>query len=250
MSCNIKRHIDTRVIFGCELGFPQLKPTDVYEDNIGYFALANHMHLRGRSKHIALRVCFIQKLIQDGLINVKQCPNAVQTLENKLCLAYNLKLYGSASRRQAHWRQNASSFGPSQATCVCFQVWFGLLQGLTARPGLEKDCKYPAEIDFPTKGTRLINKGPTKGTRPMWPDFPATEYRGYTPIRSWICAIVLLCCVDTLLTRGWGRLETRPEVALKLPWDLLQNSLSILSFFLGFRRPNLITGLSGWRTPD
>jgi len=24
----------------------------------------------------------------------------------------------------------------------------------------------------------------------------------------------------------------------------------ILSFFLGFRRPNLITGLSGWRTPD
>jgi len=23
-----------------------------------------------------------------------------------------------------------------------------------------------------------------------------------------------------------------------------------LSFFLGFRRPNLITGLSGWRTPD
>jgi len=24
----------------------------------------------------------------------------------------------------------------------------------------------------------------------------------------------------------------------------------ILSFFLGFRRPNLITGLSGWRAPD
>ena len=23
-----------------------------------------------------------------------------------------------------------------------------------------------------------------------------------------------------------------------------------LSFFLGFRRPNLITGLSGWRTPN
>ena len=23
-----------------------------------------------------------------------------------------------------------------------------------------------------------------------------------------------------------------------------------LSFFLGFRRPNLSTGLSGWRTPD
>jgi len=54
-----------------ELGFPQLKPTDVYEDNTGCIAHANHMHLCGRSKHIALRVCFIQKLIQDGLINVK-----------------------------------------------------------------------------------------------------------------------------------------------------------------------------------
>ena len=49
-----------------ELGFPQLKPTDVYADNTGCIALANHMHLRGRNKHIALRVCFIQKLIQDG----------------------------------------------------------------------------------------------------------------------------------------------------------------------------------------
>jgi len=63
-----------------ELGFPQ-QPTTVYEDSTGCIALANHMHLRGRSKHIALRVCFIQKLIQDGLINVKQCPTAAQTAD-------------------------------------------------------------------------------------------------------------------------------------------------------------------------
>ena len=44
-----------------ELGFPQLKPTDIYEDNTGCIALANNMHLRGRSKHVALRVCFIRK---------------------------------------------------------------------------------------------------------------------------------------------------------------------------------------------
>jgi len=31
---------------------------------------------------------------------------------------------------------------------------------------------------------------------------------------------------------------------------LLPATLLFLSFFLGFRRPNLITGLSGWRTPD
>ena len=64
-----------------ELGFPQLKPTDVYEDNTGCIALANNMLLRGRSKHIAVRVCFIQKLIQDGIINCKQCPTAAQTAD-------------------------------------------------------------------------------------------------------------------------------------------------------------------------
>ena len=50
------------------------------------------MHFRGHSKHIALRVCFIQKLIQDGILNVKQCPNAVQTadIRQRLCLAYLL----------------------------------------------------------------------------------------------------------------------------------------------------------------
>jgi len=64
-----------------ELGFPLLKPTDIYEDNSGCIALADNMHLRGRFKHIALRVCFIHKLIQNGLINVKQCPTALQTAD-------------------------------------------------------------------------------------------------------------------------------------------------------------------------
>ena len=57
--------------------YPELKPTDVW-DNTGCIALANSMHLHGRSKHIALRVCFIQKFIQDELINVKQRPTAPQ----------------------------------------------------------------------------------------------------------------------------------------------------------------------------
>jgi len=39
------------------------------------------MHLRGRSKHIALQVYFIQKLVQDGFINVKQCPTATQIVD-------------------------------------------------------------------------------------------------------------------------------------------------------------------------
>ena len=64
-----------------ELDFPQLKPTDVYEDNTSCIALDNHMPLCGRSKHIALRVRFIQKIVQDGLINIKQCPTAAQTAD-------------------------------------------------------------------------------------------------------------------------------------------------------------------------
>ena len=59
-----------------ELGFLQLKPTYVLYC-LRCIALADNMHLRGRNKHIALRVCFIQKQIQDGLINVKQCPTAL-----------------------------------------------------------------------------------------------------------------------------------------------------------------------------
>ena len=68
-----------------EVGFQQLKPTDVDENviGIGCIALANNMHLRRRSTHIALRVCFIQKLIQDGILNVKQCPAEVQTADIK-----------------------------------------------------------------------------------------------------------------------------------------------------------------------
>ena len=107
-----------------ELGFPQLKPTDVYEDNTGCIALANHMHLRGRSKHIALQVCFIQKLIQDGLINVKQCPTAAQTadLGTKALPRVPLKTLRISFSATSTLATNYSSFGPSYATCVCLQV--------------------------------------------------------------------------------------------------------------------------------
>ena len=37
------------------------------------------------------------------------------------------------------------------------------------------------------------------------------------------------------------------SASISTPW---LTELFFLSFFLGFRRPNLIPGLSGWRTPD
>ena len=41
-------------------------------------ASAYTMNFRGHSTSVVLRVCFIQQLIQDGIIIAKQCPTAVQ----------------------------------------------------------------------------------------------------------------------------------------------------------------------------
>jgi len=43
--------------------------------------LANNIHLHGRSKDTALHVCFIQKHIQDGFLNIKLYPTAVPTAD-------------------------------------------------------------------------------------------------------------------------------------------------------------------------
>jgi len=62
-----------------ELGFLQFKPLSISKDNSGFLASAhNTVHLLGRNKQVAPRVCFIQKLIQDGIISAQQCPTAVQ----------------------------------------------------------------------------------------------------------------------------------------------------------------------------
>ena len=59
-------------------GFLQLKPNSVSQDNSSCVASAHTMHFRGYSKSVVLHVCFIQQLVQDGIIIAKQCPTAVQ----------------------------------------------------------------------------------------------------------------------------------------------------------------------------
>jgi len=61
-----------------ELGFLQLKHTSISQDNSGCVASAHNVHFRGHSKHVALRVCFIEQLIQDGIISANQCPTTLQ----------------------------------------------------------------------------------------------------------------------------------------------------------------------------
>ena len=60
-----------------ELGFCQLCPTKIYEDNEGAMVLVKNMHLRNRSKHIALRFSFAQILYQ--LCQIK--PVAVPSID-------------------------------------------------------------------------------------------------------------------------------------------------------------------------
>ena len=59
-------------------GFLQLTPISVSQDNSRCVASLHNMHFRGHSTSVVLRVCFIQQLIQDGIINAKQCPTAAQ----------------------------------------------------------------------------------------------------------------------------------------------------------------------------
>jgi len=118
-----------------ELGFSQLKLTDVYEDNTGCIALASNMHLRGRSKHIALRVCFIQKPIQDRIQKVTEAmPHRGANCRHKVkgsvsCLAYLLKTSRINFLATSTLVTIFFSFGPSQAACVSLSVfnWFVLV---------------------------------------------------------------------------------------------------------------------------
>ena len=52
-----------------EIGFCQMSPTPIYEDNEGAMVLVKNMHLRNRSKHIALRFTFAKALYDNGQIN-------------------------------------------------------------------------------------------------------------------------------------------------------------------------------------
>ena len=61
-----------------ELGFCQLSPTKIYEDNEGAMVLVKNMHLRNRSKHIALRFSFAQILYQLGQIKPVAVPSIDQ----------------------------------------------------------------------------------------------------------------------------------------------------------------------------
>jgi len=72
------------------LGFCSLSPLQSFKTSSGCVASAHNMHLRGCSKHVVLLVCFIQQLIQDGIIvhNSALLEFRYPTLGPKFCHEY------------------------------------------------------------------------------------------------------------------------------------------------------------------
>ena len=54
-----------------ELGFLQLRPTVIHEDNLGTKAIADNGNFKGRSKHFELRWRFLHHYINRGVVTIK-----------------------------------------------------------------------------------------------------------------------------------------------------------------------------------
>ena len=99
------------------LGFCSLSPLQSFKTSSGCVASAHNMHLRGCSKHVVLLVCFIQQLIQDGIINAKQCPTAAQIADigTKALPRVPFKSFTDQLLGDKHVGGKRFSFGPSYA---------------------------------------------------------------------------------------------------------------------------------------
>ena len=61
-----------------ELGFAQVSPTIIFEDNNGAMALGKSGHFKGRSKHIDLRYFFLTDYISRGLVKFERVDTTNQ----------------------------------------------------------------------------------------------------------------------------------------------------------------------------
>ena len=61
-----------------ELGFTQVSPTVIYEDNNGCIALGNSGHFKGRSRHIDLRYMFLTDYIARDLVKFERVDSKSQ----------------------------------------------------------------------------------------------------------------------------------------------------------------------------
>ena len=56
-----------------ELGFAQKQATVIFGDNDGSIVMAKNPQFHKRTKHVELRWHWVQNLVQDGIIDLKNC---------------------------------------------------------------------------------------------------------------------------------------------------------------------------------
>ena len=61
-----------------ELGFLQLRPTIIHEDNLGAKQIAESGNFKGRSKHFELRWRFLHHYINRGIVSIKAVKRDLQ----------------------------------------------------------------------------------------------------------------------------------------------------------------------------
>ena len=61
-----------------ELGAPQHDPTIIYEDNLSCITASTNVQMRGRMKHVNVRIYYIRDLIVRDIIQPVHCPTALQ----------------------------------------------------------------------------------------------------------------------------------------------------------------------------
>ena len=61
-----------------ELGFLQLRPTIIHEDNLGAKQIAESGNFKGRSKHFELRWRFLHHYINRGIVSIKAIKRSLQ----------------------------------------------------------------------------------------------------------------------------------------------------------------------------
>ena len=61
-----------------DLGFHQVSPTIIYEDNNGCIVLGNSGHFKGRSRHIDLCYMFLSDYIARGIVKFERVDSKNQ----------------------------------------------------------------------------------------------------------------------------------------------------------------------------
>ena len=76
--CSCAQEVAWARKFLSELGFPQLSPTTIFEDNAAAKAIAEHSNFKGKNKHFELRWQFICEFIERGIIRIEKIPRRLQ----------------------------------------------------------------------------------------------------------------------------------------------------------------------------